>query len=137
MPPNWGNLEKMDKFLLTCLLKLSKKKHTLNRLITRSKTESVKKNFLEQWQHQKTPQKPRLDSFTEEFYPNIQRTYLSQTIPEDWRGGNITKFILWGHYLEENIGETLFDKSQQYFLISISQGERNKSRDKQMELNQI
>ena len=66
----------------------------LNRPMTRSEIESVKK---------KPPCKPKSRTTWLHWgiLPNIQRrtyTYPSQTLPKDWRGGNTSKVILWSHH---------------------------------------
>ena len=95
------NLEEMDNFLETYSTpKLNQEEiDDLNRPITRSEIESVIN-----WRKKKKTsykQKSRTRWLHKWILPNIKRrTYTdpSQTLPEDWRGRNTPKDILWRHH---------------------------------------
>ena len=83
--------------------KTGSRRTNLNRPITRSEAESAIK----------TKSKPSLQIKVQDWTASLQnstkhiyiRTYinLSQTIPDNWRGGNTPKFILQGYYYDPEI----------------------------------
>ena len=88
----FDNLEEMHKFLETYSPSKLNQEETdnLNRLITRSKIESVIK-------HLPTKKSPGPDGFTGKFYQTYKEEFtliLLKSLPKDQRGGNTPKDIL-------------------------------------------
>ena len=113
----FDNLEEMDNFLETYSppKRNQEKIDNLNRLITRSETESVMKN---------TPykQKSRARWLHRWIPPNIQRrTYTnpSQTLPKDWRGSNTPKDILWSQHHPDTKNRQRHYQKENYRPISL------------------
>lgn len=90
----------MDKFLETYkLLKVNHKElENLNRSIMSKDISSVNRKFQQQ-------KPPRTDGFTSEFYQTLNEKLifnLSQTLPNNCRGGNTPKLVLEGLHYPDN-----------------------------------
>ena len=91
------NMGEMDKFLEKYNFpKLNQEEiENLNRPITSTEIETVIS------QKSSSKQKPRSRRLHSWILPKISRranTYPTQTLPENWRGRETSKFILWGHH---------------------------------------